>query len=85
MIIKLTQRAEKDLKKLSSEIRDRVFEKFEEIEKHPHPLNLAKKIHSCTKGTFRFRVANDYRIIFRIVHEEIIIARIGHRKNIYKF
>lgn len=34
-------------------------------------------------GTYRFRIG-DYRIIFDIEGEEIVILRIGHRREIYR-
>jgi mRNA interferase RelE/StbE len=34
-------------------------------------------------GTYRFRIG-DYRIIFDIEDEEIVILRVGHRKEIYR-
>lgn len=34
-------------------------------------------------GAYRFRIG-DYRIIFNIEGENIVILRVGHRKSIYK-
>jgi mRNA interferase RelE/StbE len=34
-------------------------------------------------GTYRFRIG-DYRAIFDIDGENIVILRIGHRRDIYK-
>ncbi|MEK7532260.1 MAG: type II toxin-antitoxin system RelE/ParE family toxin [Patescibacteria group bacterium] len=34
-------------------------------------------------GQFRFRVG-DYRLLFNITENKIIIHAVGHRKNIYK-
>ncbi|WP_456486560.1 type II toxin-antitoxin system RelE family toxin [Candidatus Alkanophaga liquidiphilum] len=34
-------------------------------------------------GTYRFRIG-DYRIIFDIDDDNMVILRIGHRKSIYK-
>ncbi len=34
-------------------------------------------------GTYRFRIG-DYRVIFDIYGEDIVILRIGHRRSIYK-
>jgi len=34
-------------------------------------------------GTYRFRVG-DYRVIFDVEGNEIIVLRVGHRREIYK-
>ena len=85
MNIFLTKRAEKNLKKLPIDIQNRFFDKFEEIENHPNPFILSKKIVNCPHGSYRFRIADNYRAIFRIENNNIIIGRIGARKDIYKW
>ncbi|MDO5851079.1 MAG: type II toxin-antitoxin system RelE/ParE family toxin [Methanobacteriaceae archaeon] len=35
------------------------------------------------KTTYKRAKSGNYRICFKITHKDIIIARIGHRKNIY--
>lgn len=84
MNVVLTQAAEKQLLKLPTHIQNRIFSKFEEIENHPNPLLLAKPISACLFGTYRFRVANKYRAIFRVKDCTLVIGRIGHRNEIYK-
>ncbi len=34
-------------------------------------------------GSYRFRVG-DYRVIFDLEGEEIVVLRVGHRKEIYR-
>ncbi len=34
-------------------------------------------------GTYRFRVGN-YRVIFDLDDEQIVILRVGHRRDIYR-
>jgi mRNA interferase RelE/StbE len=43
----------------------------------------ARKLISHRIGAYRFRIG-DYRIIFDIDGENIVILRIGHRRDIYK-
>ncbi len=47
------------------------------------PLRYAKKLISPKMGAYRFRIG-DYRVIFDIEGENIVILRVGHRKSIYK-
>uniref|UniRef100_A0A7C3MKC3 Type II toxin-antitoxin system RelE/ParE family toxin n=1 Tax=Dictyoglomus thermophilum TaxID=14 RepID=A0A7C3MKC3_DICTH len=46
-------------------------------------LKYARKLINPKIGSYRFRIGN-YRVIFDIDGENIIILRIGHRKEIYK-
>ena len=47
------------------------------------PLRHAAKLTAASIGTYRFRVG-DYRIVFDIINEEIVILAVGHRKEIYR-
>jgi mRNA interferase RelE/StbE len=76
-----TERAIKDLKKLSADIKNRIAAKLTEYSEKP--FQYAKKLISPKIGSYRFRVG-DYRIIFDIDDNKIVVLRIGHRKDIYK-
>ena len=76
-----TQRALKDLEGIDKETQKRIATKLKEYSKEP--LRYARKLISPQIGTYRFRVG-DYRVIFDIDRENIVILRIGHRKSIYK-
>jgi len=76
-----TDRAKKDLFQLQSDTAKQIKQRLKYFSENP--LNYAKKLKETTLGTFRFRVG-DYRIIFDLVEDKIIILRIGHRKDIYK-
>jgi len=76
-----TKRAAKDISKLDSETKDRIrvsLERYAEA-----PLRYAKKMVEPAFGTYRFRVG-DYRIIFDIEENKIIVLRVGHRREIYR-
>ena len=47
------------------------------------PLKHAEKLTDSQLGSYRFRVG-DYRIIFDLVESEIVVLRIGHRREIYR-
>lgn len=46
-------------------------------------LNHARKMVDPSLGSYRFRIG-DYRVIFDIEGDEIIVLRVGHRKEIYR-
>lgn len=79
--ILLTNKAIKDLEKLEPVIKERIGNKLAILKSDPF-IN-SKKLTNPVLGTYRARVG-DYRIIFDIDHENIIVLRIGHRKDIYK-
>jgi len=76
-----TQRALKDLENIDKETQNRIATKLKEYSKEP--LRYARRLVSPKIGAYRFRVG-DYRVIFDIDRENIVILRIGHRKSIYK-
>jgi len=76
-----TQRALKDLNYINQETQQRLATKLKEYSQAP--LKYARKLIDMKIGTYRFRVG-DYRIVFDIDNENIVILRIGHRKEVYK-
>ena len=79
--ILLTRRALKDLNNIEKGIQNRILTKLREYE--GEPFKYGRKLTSPKIGTYRFRIG-DYRIIFDIDGENIVILRIGHRKDVYK-
>ena len=71
----------RDLKKLSKAEAGRILDQIER--------GLLKKPESnpVLKGQFaglrKFR-AGDYRVIYTLLGDDILILRIGHRRNVYK-
>ena len=71
----------RDLKKLSKEEAVRVLDQIDE--------ELSKKAdaYPVLKGRFaglrKFRVG-DHRVIYAIIGDEVLILRIGHRRDVYK-
>jgi mRNA interferase RelE/StbE len=43
----------------------------------------AQKLTNPEFGTYRFRIG-DYRVIFDLVEEQLIVLRVGHRSDIYR-
>jgi len=58
--------------------RSLVIEIYEE-----DPLKYAVRLTESKLGTYRFRIG-DYRAIFDLEGNEIVVLRLGHRRDIYK-
>ena len=76
-----THRAVKDIQKLEPKIKKRIGEVL--LKHKEDPLKYAKKLTDHKFGTYRFRIG-DYRVIFDIEDNEIVVLRVGHRKFIYR-
>ena len=79
--ILITKRAIKDLERIDIKTKSRIGDKIKLLINDP--IGNSKKLSASIIGTYRFRVG-DYRIIFDIEDDKVIVLRIGHRKDIYK-
>jgi mRNA interferase RelE/StbE len=72
---------QRDLKKLSKAEADRVLNKVEE------ELSKNADAYTVLKGQFaglrKYRVG-EVRVIYAILGDEVLILRIGHRKDVYR-
>jgi mRNA interferase RelE/StbE len=72
---------ERDLKKLSKAEARRVLNQVEE------QLSENADTHPVLKGQFaglrKYRIG-DYRVIYAILGADVVVLRIGHRKDVYK-
>lgn len=73
----------KQLHKLSPEIQKVVINKLDYFIASEKPIAYAKRLHHYPSGSYRFRVG-DYRIIFDVKEQILVILAIGHRREIYK-
>ena len=82
-LIKLSKKSLKQLAKIPIKDQQRINIAITKLAKNPKPSN-SKKLQSYGK-TWRIRVGN-YRILYEVYDNklEIIVIRIGHRKNVYK-
>ena len=76
-----TQRAIKDIRKLEQISKKRIGRAL--IRYEEDPLKYAEKLIDPRLETYRFRIG-DYRVVFDLKGNEIIVLRVGHRKDIYK-
>ena len=47
------------------------------------PLKYSVKIPDPKPGSYRFRIG-EYRVIFDFEGEDIVVLRVGHRRDIYR-
>jgi mRNA interferase RelE/StbE len=79
--IVFTKRAMRDISKLEPEIKEKLGDALRRYGKDP--LNYARKMIDPSLGSYRFRIG-DYRVIFDIKGDEIVVLRVGDRKEIYR-
>lgn len=77
----LTRRAVKDLDRLEPPVRARIVRSLRDLASNP--LRRARKLSDPRLGTYRLRVG-DWRVIFDIDGDSVLVLRIGHRREIYR-
>jgi len=77
-----TQRAIKDIRKLDAKIKERIGKALFRFSEDP--FKYAEKLIDARLGEYRFRIG-DYRVIFDLKDYEIVVLRVGHRKDIYRW
>lgn len=76
-----TRTAFSDIQKLDSVAKKKIKKKLEQYSQSP--LSYAKKLINSNIGTYRWRIG-DYRVVFDLDGKNIVILRVGHRREIYK-
>ncbi|MDD5731771.1 MAG: type II toxin-antitoxin system RelE/ParE family toxin [Patescibacteria group bacterium] len=76
-----TKKAVDDIKKLDSLTRKRIGKKL--LGYSNHLFEHAIKLTDSKIGGYRFRIG-DYRAVFDIKGNKIIVLKVRHRKDIYK-
>ena len=76
-----TERAIKDIHKIEPNIKERIGKTL--LRYVGDPLKHAEKLTDSKLGEYRFRIG-DYRVIFDLVGDEVVVLRVGHRKDIYR-
>lgn len=75
------KRAARDISRLDYAAKERIKGT---LERYAHsPFNYAKKMVDPALGTYRFRIG-EYRVIFDVEGAEIVVLRVGHRREIYR-
>lgn len=80
--IELTKTAQKNLKKLDSQILKKLLVRIENLKNNPFPQGVKKLV---TADGYRLRVG-DYRIVYDVIEDLVLvkILKVGHRKDIYR-
>ena len=83
--IEFLKEAYEEFKRLDRPVQELIKNKLEILAQNPEALkNNIKPLKGKYSGLYRLRVGN-YRVIYRIYQEKllILIVRIGHRSEIY--
>jgi len=76
-----TPRAARDIAKLDQATQKRIKKTLERYKESP--FDHARKMVDPALGSYRFRIG-DYRVIFDIEDNCIVVLRVGHRREIYR-
>ena len=76
-----THRAIRDLDELDASVKQRIGKTLLRYELDP--LQHAESLKQSELGSYRFRIG-DYRVVFDLDRDQIIILRVGHRREIYR-
>ena len=80
MIVEIQESAKKDLKKIDKTKALKILKQIKKLENYPHITNIKKlKNHY---PPMRYRIG-EYRVLFEIINDSIIIVNIKHRKEAY--
>jgi mRNA interferase RelE/StbE len=77
----ISKSAYKELEKLPSKVFDRLYPKIKKLPENPFPIGSKKLIGSSNK--YRMR-EGDYRLIYMLEKNEIIIIAAKHRREVYR-
>jgi mRNA interferase RelE/StbE len=75
--------AVKSIQKLPPQIKKRLKVKIEFFLNQDNPLVFAKVLTKPADAMYRFRIGN-YRVLFDIEGDRIVVLLVQHRKDVYK-
>ncbi len=76
-----THKAVRDIEGLDAGIKKRIGATL--LRFKDNPFQYAERLTDSELGGYRFRIG-DYRVIFDIEGNDIVVLRVGHRREIYK-
>lgn len=76
-----TKTAYLELKRFDPVARRKIQKKLEAFSQKP--LFFARRLTNSKIGGYRWRVGN-YRIVFDLDGENVVILRVGHRREVYR-
>jgi mRNA interferase RelE/StbE len=81
MTVQITEKALKELSKLSKKESSKILDKIEKLEDFPNLANIKKLTNF--NPPYRLRVG-DYRILFDVSDNNITVYAVKHRKESYQ-
>lgn len=78
---KISSEALKYLERLDRNTAKRIVEKIQAIAKEPFNFRLSKPLRASNKRTAR---VGDYRILFVVESDTLLVSDIGPRGNVYR-
>jgi mRNA interferase RelE/StbE len=81
--VEIRPAAERQIKKLTTVVQERIIARLEELELDPRPLGVKKL--SGVDNLYRLRVG-EYRIVYEIQDAVlfVVVVAVGHRREIYR-
>jgi mRNA interferase RelE/StbE len=79
--VEFTRKAEKQIRKLDRQVRDRVDSAIDGLAENPRPAN-----YKPLKGSPYARIrVGDYRVIYEVRDREVLVLvlEVGHRRDVY--
>lgn len=73
----------KQFKKLPKNDQRRIIDKLKFYLNTSDPLKFARPMIHSSLGNYRFRIG-DYRVVFDMNSDNILVHKIGHRREVYK-
>ena len=83
MTLRFTNAAFRQLSRFERNIQKRITEKLEFYCSQDQPLQYAERLSDSRFGEWRFRIG-EYRALFDVAEDEIVLLAIGHRREIYR-
>lgn len=81
--VEYTKSSLKELRSFTPVVQKRLGVKIEFFLSHPNPLVFARALTEPSDAQYRFRVG-DYRILFDVEDDTLIVHKIQHRREVYK-
>jgi mRNA interferase RelE/StbE len=78
--VKYLEKALEFLESLDKPIREQIHKKIGKLAENPE---LGEPLSNILKGSWRLHIGK-YRVIYVIDGNDIIISKIGHRKDVYE-
>ena len=82
MDVLLTPQAQKEFDRLPAVVKERMRELFRRLSHWP-AVSGVKQLSGNLAGFYRLRTG-DYRLRFQVRGRQVIVDKIGHRKDVYE-